>query len=278
MVEVVPSCGSTNTLVLEGVAWQGGGKIRRVLAAEYQEAGRGRRGRVWQADPGKALLFSVLWEIEYPVDSVLLGVPPVSVGGATPPWEGFSLTAGLAVVCALEQLGLSGVRLKWPNDIIVPYTYLPPKWKGGKVHYAKLGGILVELHRITEGWRIVAGVGLNAYPSNLLGESDPPAVSWHELGLKAVRNEVWVLILSQLQEYISLLWHKGWGALGEAWEQRHWLQGQEVLLYREGQVPLGGRVIGVDQRGALLLQTEGGICAFESGDVSVRPEGEVRER
>lgn len=75
------------------------------VSADYQESGRGRLGRSWQAPPGTALMVSyvVPWH-------------PVA-----------SLAAGVAAAAAIGP----PVRLKWPNDLIL----------GG----AKLGGILVEV-------------------------------------------------------------------------------------------------------------------------------------
>ena len=91
-----------------------------VLLAETQSAGRGRRGRSWLSPPGLNLYLSCLQRFES-------GVAATS---------GLSLAIGVIVLRALEQLGLTGAGLKWPNDVLA-MAGNPP---GGK-----LAGILVEL-------------------------------------------------------------------------------------------------------------------------------------
>src|SRR5439155_1732018 len=103
-----------------------------LLAAEWQSAGRGRRGRVWSAVAGGSLTFSFGWRYEQGAGFM----------------AGLSLAVGVAIVHALEAEGLAGVELKWPNDLI--YRHL------------KVGGILVELNGDALGpSTVVVGVGLN---------------------------------------------------------------------------------------------------------------------
>ncbi|MHB8610848.1 MAG: biotin--[acetyl-CoA-carboxylase] ligase [Candidatus Dormibacteraceae bacterium] len=91
--------------------------IGSIVMAEHQTAGRGRLDRRWEAPPGTALLVSFV-----------LHPTPV-----------LSLAAGVAAAHACG----SGVRLKWPNDLLL---------KGMKV-----GGILVEVTRATA----ICGIGIN---------------------------------------------------------------------------------------------------------------------
>ena len=73
-----------------------------VLAAEWQTAGRGRRGQPWTAVAGGSLTFSLGWRFEQGAGFL----------------AGLSLAVGVAVMRALEAEGLAGVELKWPNDLI----------------------------------------------------------------------------------------------------------------------------------------------------------------
>ncbi len=105
---------------------------RHLLAAEWQTAGRGRRGRGWTAVLGGSLTFSVGWRF-------LQGAGHLSA---------LPLAVGVALARALESEGYSGVELKWPNDLI-----------HGE---AKVGGILVELSGDALGPSLaIVGVGLN---------------------------------------------------------------------------------------------------------------------
>jgi len=91
--------------------------IGTVVVADHQTAGRGRLAHRWEAPPGTALLVSFVLE----------------------PNPLLSLAAGVA---AVEACG-SGVRLKWPNDLLL----------GGR----KVGGILVE----ATPTKAICGIGIN---------------------------------------------------------------------------------------------------------------------
>ena len=95
------------------------------IVADWQSAGRGRRGRAWDAPPGSSLLVSVL--LRPPEGSAHLAL----------------MAAGLAAVEACRVAAGVEAALKWPNDVVVPD--------------GKLGGILSEAH----GGGVVVGLGLN---------------------------------------------------------------------------------------------------------------------
>ena len=99
-IEVAWTIDSTNSELLRRRRRAAG---RRVLLAERQTGGRGRRGRVW-ASPLAAHLYLSLAR---------------SFGGGLARLGGLSLVAGIAVAEALRGSGLQrGVGLKWPNDVV----------------------------------------------------------------------------------------------------------------------------------------------------------------
>src|SRR5690606_37975158 len=126
----------------------------RVLLAERQTSGRGRRGRAW-ASPLAANLYLSL-DRRY--------------AGGLARLPGLSLVAGVAVAEALRAGGWPGVRLKWPNDVVVETD--------GALR--KLGGLLVEGGGEVAGpARAVVGVGLNvAMPATAAADIDQP---WTDL-------------------------------------------------------------------------------------------------
>lgn len=120
-----PSCASTNALAAE--AADAGAAEITVLGADHQTAGRGRRGRVWEAPPGTSLLVSMVLR------------PPGAASGLLP------LLAGLALAeTVARHLPTAEVALKWPNDLLV----------GGR----KAAGILAELR--PDG-AVVIGTGVD---------------------------------------------------------------------------------------------------------------------
>ena len=110
-LEIGWALGSTNSELLRRSAPLRG---TDVLLAERQTGGRGRRGRAW-ASPLAA--------------NIYLSLSRTFAGGLSR-MGGLSLAAGVAVGEALRELGVAGVGLKWPNDVLVD----------GR----KLGGLLVE--------------------------------------------------------------------------------------------------------------------------------------
>ena len=89
---------STNAFILKHAEDLVSGDI---CVAEYQSAGRGRRGRVWVSPYGCHLYFSMYWQF------------PQGMAQAM----GLSLVVACSIVSVLQQLGVDGVGVKWPNDI-----------------------------------------------------------------------------------------------------------------------------------------------------------------
>ena len=102
-----------------------------IVRAERQLKGRGRFNREWVADEG-GLWASYNLPLEAPGDH---------------PWGFLPLVAGVALMEALKEFAISGLRLRWPNDLLV-----------GR---AKLAGILVE-----RPWEKMASVGIGVNVHN----------------------------------------------------------------------------------------------------------------
>ncbi|MGH7042110.1 MAG: biotin--[acetyl-CoA-carboxylase] ligase, partial [Acetobacteraceae bacterium] len=135
--------------------------------------------------------------------------------------------------------------LKWPNDVLIG---------GGKV-----SGILIE----TAGSAVILGIGINVqrHPADL-----PYAVtSLHEHGAEAavgrVRNALLVALSARLDQ-----WERGGFAPVRAdWLARGHPPGTRL---RVRQPPLEGRFAGLDEDGALLLDTEAGRRRIVAGEVT----------
>lgn len=222
-----------------------------VCLAEYQSAGRGRRGRRWLAPPGSGIC--------------------LSVGGRLPaaPSDYAALPTAVGVACAaaLESLGAEGVGLKWPNDLLLD----------GR----KLGGILIELRGESQGPAAVAvGLGLNvrldpATRASITAAGGLPAADLAALAESAPvdRNRLAAALAAAIA---GCLENAPAGLSDEVlagWRQRDVLQGREVRVEDAG----GGRVgtaLGVDHAGALLLATaDGRQQRVTAGEVSLRLNG-----
>lgn len=240
-LQLVRSCPSTNSALL-AVQPDPAGRLQ-VLACEAQTAGRGRRGRAWLSWGADSLTFSVACRF--------------APGHAAP--AGLSLAAGVAVAQALEGLGVAGVALKWPNDVLLAN--------------GKLAGILVEL---SQGGRrplqAVIGIGLNLrVPDAPLPDGAlAPAGLWQAGAARPSRNQVLAALLLELDSALREFGREGFGAFRARWSARNAYQDKPVRVEGEAGSPLDGLCAGVDGDGALLLETPDGPRRVVSGDVSLR--------
>jgi BirA family biotin operon repressor/biotin-[acetyl-CoA-carboxylase] ligase len=243
-LDVAWSIGSTNT-ELVGRPNPPAGRSE-VLLAEFQTAGRGRRGRSWLAPPGGAVCLSLSWTFpEVPRDAGALG-----------------LAIGVCVLRALEACDVSGVRLKWPNDVLV-----------GE---GKLGGILIELRAETAGPACaVVGIGLNV----MLGQDLREQIA--AMGLSAVdlssvarapvaRNVLAAHLIDACVRGLMEFEREGLRPFIDEWRHADALRGRHVTVHA-GDESVRGLARGIDLSGALLVETPQGLRKFFSGEVTVRP-------
>ncbi len=229
-VDVAAECESTNTLLLTRADNAPSGAV---LVAERQTAGRGRMGRQWHAEPDASLTFSLLHKLPR---------------GTVP--SGLSLAVGVGVAEALRELGVAGVALKWPNDIL----------REGR----KLGGILIEL----AGASAVIGIGLNLrLPAELPEELRGVATA---LDLDIDRNQLLARLLASLHGVLESFGGDGFASLRERWLALNAYAGMPVRVISEFAVPVEGICMGIDVDGALLLETAVCVQRIVSGDVSLR--------
>ncbi len=210
-----------------------------VTAAE-QTAGRGRQGRHWSAPPGSALLMSLLLR-EPPALLPLIGA--VAVCEAVAVGEGVAVGKAVAVGEAIDQ----GVRIKWPNDIVVAR-------EGGS---AKLAGILIE-GRPQEDWAVI-GVGINVA---VRVEELPPELRNTAASLELPSREIEPL-LARLLATLERRLAEPPATVLDAWRARDGLRGREIS-WAAG----SGRADGVDEDGRLIVALDGGgRTVLDAGEV-----------
>ena len=204
----------------------------RFCLAAQQLQGRGRRGRGWVSLPGGSVLLSMGWS------------PPLAEVG------GISLVSGLAVVAALEAQGVKNLQLKWPNDILLKSK--------------KIGGILVEI----TGNGLVIGVGLNM-DLNITTEIDQPWTDLVSCGYVLNKEQLVADLLLIHHSMLKDFQNQGFGAFRERWNKLHGYCDQLVESVTLSNL-VEGYARGVDDSGALLVETDTGIERIISGEVSVR--------
>ena len=224
-VEWVSETGSTNADLL--AAARRGSETNRVLVADYQSAGRGRRGRTWEAAPESSLLFSVLSRPEIPVAGAHLVTTALALG-------------------ALEACdSLAGVRpgLKWPNDLVVEDR--------------KLAGVLAE--SVVAGDRleaVVVGMGLNVRTGAAPSQAVDAAVALEDVcGTAVDRRELLAAALTGFARWMDQIESAaGQSELVDAARRESATLGRLVSVeLGDGRV-LEGRARDLDERGALVME------------------------
>jgi BirA family transcriptional regulator, biotin operon repressor / biotin---[acetyl-CoA-carboxylase] ligase len=235
---VRPVIGSTNAELVARA--QTGSIAGSVWLAEIQLQGRGRRGRTWFSPFAANLAVSIGLRVQRPASEL---------GGA-------SVVVGLAVLDALEQLGVSGLALKWPNDILLDG--------------AKLGGILIEMIPAATGVQLVVGVGLNvSLPPGIRARLDQPVTDLASAGPPPSRSRLAGKVVSAVVEFVEQFQQLGFAPFVPAFNARHWFQGRQVQIV-QGDSATVGEVSGVSEHGGLLVRATGELIEFHGGEVSLR--------
>lgn len=243
-VQVVDACPSTNSALLDDAD----AYTARMLIAEEQTAGRGRRGRRWVSGLGNALTMSIRRETKRP----LRELPTLS------------LVAGVAASRALRGLGARAVHLKWPNDLVVP----------GDGFDAKLGGILVESRQQGSRVAVVVGIGINLrkIPDVEAKLRRPVAALAQVLDPMPSRNAIAAALASALCASLDAFEQRGFESAHDEWESMNAHAGRRLRVRLAGGRVLAGVVEGVDEHGGLRLRTARGEQAVHSGRVvNARP-------
>lgn len=239
-VEIVDSIASTNTAL---AARAGQESIDgAVLATELQTAGRGRNGRQWVAAPGGSLTFSV---------GVDLGVPAAR-------YAGLSLSIGVAVARGLLEAGIGPIALKWPNDLL---------WR-----FLKLGGILIDVVSSGRRAQAVIGIGVNVrLPAAARTAIDQPVTDLVRVaGAPVDRVQVLACLLGALARMRAEFSDGGFRVHRDEWVALHAHQGRRVVARDAAGAARYGVVTGVDDDGALRLDSAGASIRLVAGEVSLR--------
>ncbi|MDD2309999.1 MAG: biotin--[acetyl-CoA-carboxylase] ligase [Desulfuromonadaceae bacterium] len=215
-----------------------------VVLADSQTGGKGRRGRVWSSPAGVNLYCSVILR------------PSIM------PQEAPQLTflSAVAAARAIELTTKLIPEIKWPNDLLI----------SGK----KVAGLLNEMSAETDGINFVIlgiGVNLNMTAGQFPEDLRHPATSLLlESGVHVDRSLFAAAMLNELERLYADFLEHGFGPVREEWQHRCNATGHRVLVNDSGTECTGGRFIGIDSDGAMLLRSDDGkLHRITCGDVRV---------
>lgn len=223
---------STNPVAGALPAWH-------AVRADIQTHGHGRTGRTWVSDAGGLWLSAVL-----------------PTPGPRQQWAILPLAAGWAAIESLRKIGVTGLRLRWPNDIMAGRR--------------KLAGLLVEqFHPETA----VIGIGVNV--ANQPHRTDPAlgniSITLDELAEHhRSLDELTLLLLRAFRDMQLALLHNGFADMAGR-INAHWTRSGLVELSLNGrEAPVRGSFQGIDAEGRLWFTDPGGsLHTLEASQVAL---------
>lgn len=228
------SIDSTNAWLLEN------GKDGDFCLSETQTAGRGRQNNPWVSPNSGNIYLSYCCYFDKSIEHrSLLG-----------------LVVGITIAESLEEIGLSGHGIKWPNDIF---------WNS-----KKLGGILIQTADNYE--KFVIGIGLNiSLPKESHSEITQAAVSLEEAlkGKSFDREEVAIQLIQNLLSYSEIFPKLPFQAFLKSWNRWDILRDQEVSFQHQNKV-ISGKVNDIDKHGRIGILLESGTEYFSAADIKLK--------
>ena len=240
-LESFSSIASTNTYLMSQPA-PAAGRFQ-VALADHQTSGRGRHSRRWISAPGAGLCLSLSYTFVRAQEQL----------------PSLTLAIGVGVVESLRRLGVEGVSLKWPNDIVALD--------------GKLGGILTEVQSGgAAGVTVVTGIGINV---DLPGQFDFGEESdWAHrvVDLQSItdappdRESLAGAIIETLHATFARFEASGAAAFLDDWQRYDWLLSREITVDLPDK-QITGRAAGIDETGALVVDTAAGPVPVISGSI-----------
>ncbi len=209
-----------------------------IVICDHQTNGKGQRGNIWVTKPNVNLTFSLVLRPDFMDIS-----------------EQFFLNMTLSnSIRKLLQEYLPTLKLKWPNDLIVP-------------GFGKIGGILIENTFSGEGWEhAVVGIGINV---NQMDFEYDTATSLRKItGTEFDLEELFRLLITQLEQGYLQLKKGNWNAIRSEYLQNLYLKG-EWSKFEVKNLIIEGKITGVTASGKLEIEVR-------SGDIEVFDLKEVR--
>ena len=200
----------------------------QICITREQTKGKGQHGRNWVSQKDGSIIFSMRKSFHEGMNL-----------------NGLSLIAGMAIIKSIEtECQLSGLKIKWPNDI----------YYGDK----KLAGILMENTHYKSKQLVLIGVGINY---QLVDTNEIDAL-WVDLSriLNKLPNfqQLTANVINNILIFLEDFQINGLSSLLSEWDHYDMLKGARIK-FRESNIELQGQIDGITNQGALKVVTKDGI-------------------
>ena len=197
-----------------------------VVSAENQTKGKGQMGAIWDSEPSKNLIMSVL------VSDFVTDINQIF---------SINIVFSIAVIQVLEDYNIPELSIKWPNDIMS--------------YNKKIGGILIENSIKSDGSiNSIVGLGLNV---NQMNFENLPKASSLALICKTTFNkeEILLKIIENLEKNIQN-WNQNSGILWSKYINKLFKKGIPMAFSDENQQNFMGIIQGISPNGKLSILLE----------------------
>lgn len=233
--QILTSASSSNDLLLQQ-AKMGNNIHQHAIVVLEQQNGRGRQGKTWQARLGECLMFSLGWTFSQEQSQL----------------NALANVVALACQQALTTLNCP-CQIKWPNDLVYGLD--------------KLGGILIETVRRDGQTHVVIGIGINfVLPKEVANAASFQAISKKKYSAQYLLET----LLTHLQRVLQQFTQQGFAPFQAAYQAAHRDHNHEICLLHHEHIVQQGKVVGIADDGALLLNTAQGIQKIVTGETSLR--------
>lgn len=213
-----------------------------LVVSDMQTLGKGRLGRVWDSPAGTGIFMSLCIKPDIAIEKASM----------------ITLVMAISLCDAIDELYSENSNIKWPNDIVM--------------NSKKISGILTEMSSDIDGIKyIISGVGINVNNRKFADNIKEMASSlFLETGILMDRSTLIASIIHHFYNNFNIfLKTEDMTGLKEKYERHLANIGKEVkILDPKGEY--NALALGIDETGALLVNTDGKIKRIISGEVSVR--------
>ncbi|URJ32873.1 biotin--[acetyl-CoA-carboxylase] ligase [Candidatus Blochmannia vicinus] len=230
---------STNQYIIDNIPYIRSGDA---CVSEHQTQGRGRRGKIWVAPFGESICLSIYWALN-----------------KTPPTiTELSIMISIVVAKILKNLGVSQIKIKWPNDL---YIY-------GK----KLAGILIEIITRSDNIaHIIIGIGINLSMRTSIALNNKIGKNWinlKDIGIILDRNILVATLINTLNKKLKDFIYLGFDPFISYWKIFDYLYNKPIKLL-VGNHTIYGTALGINMHGALIVDQSNVTGHYSGDDISV---------
>ncbi|HQZ24659.1 MAG TPA: biotin--[acetyl-CoA-carboxylase] ligase [Flavobacterium sp.] len=211
-----------------------------VVTAENQTKGKGQMGAVWNSEPSKNLIMSVL------VTDFVTDINQIF---------DINIVVSVSIIQVLQDLNIPELSIKWPNDIMS--------------YNKKIGGILIENSIKSDGSiNSIVGLGLNV---NQMNFENLPKASSLALICNATfdKEEILLKIIENLEQNVELWFHNS-DYFWSFFANRLFKKGVPMPFEDQNQQNFMGIIQGVSPIGKLeILLEDDSISEFDIKEIQM---------